>query len=482
MATKTEKITDAKTLKETLFAKRPHAGKVLSDAQWKEAYDYCEGYKSFLTTAKTEREATAYAVGLAKKAGFTEFKSGKKYKSGEKVYLDNRGKSVILAVIGKKSLAEGTRIAAAHIDSPRLDLKPHPLYEDNELALFKTHYYGGIKKYQWTALPLALHGVIIKKDGKKINVTIGEAEDEPKFCITDLLPHLGAEQGKRLLSEGIKGEELNVVIGSRPFSQGEESELVKLNILSLFYEKYGITEEDFWGAELELVPALPVSDIGLDRALIGGYGQDDRVCAYPALSALFQLKGTPARTAIVVLADKEETGSEGNTGIQGAYLQHFIEALCEGETEDARKAGGRGVPARDCLDKSECLSVDVEVAFDPTWASVHEKQNSAYLNKGVAIKKYGGSRGKSGTNDAGAELTSRTLSTFRKAGILYQMGEMGKVDEGGGGTVAKFIAKLGPDVIDVGVPLLSMHSPYELAAKADIWGMHKAIGAFFVAE
>ncbi|MDR3344827.1 MAG: aminopeptidase [Oscillospiraceae bacterium] len=464
------KATESQKLKDKLFSKRPHAGQVLTDAQWDEAASYCEGYKTFLQAGKTEREVVEYALKMAAEQGFTEYQADKKYKPGSKIYVNNRGKALIFAVIGKEKPDAGLRLAAAHIDSPRLDLKQNPLYEENELALLKTHYYGGIKKYQWATIPLALHGVIIRADGGKIDVRIGEEADEPQFCVTDLLPHLAAEQSKRTLSQGIKGEELNVLVGSRPFREDGGSELVKLRILQLLSEKYGIVEEDFLGAELELVPAFPVRDIGFDRSLIGGYGQDDRVCAYPALTALFSLT-TTQKTCVVILADKEEIGSDGNTGLQAAYFTHFVQALCEAAE----------VPARDCIVRTECLSADVNAAFDPTWPGVMEKNNSAYLNKGVVVTKYTGSRGKSGTSDASAEFTAKVLEIFRAAGLLRQTGELGKVDEGGGGTVAKYLANLGMDVIDVGVPVLSMHSPFEVSAKADIWMAHKAFGAFFLA-
>ncbi|MDR1410083.1 MAG: aminopeptidase [Oscillospiraceae bacterium] len=463
------KTTESQKLKEKLFSKRPHAGQALTDAQWESAAAYCEGYKAFLQAGKTEREVVLCALKLAAEQGFEEYKSEKKYKPGDRVFVNNRGKALIFAVMGKAGLCEGLRLAAAHIDSPRLDLKQNPLYEDGDLALLKTHYYGGIKKYQWAAIPLALHGVIIRADGEKINVSIGEEADEPQFCVTDLLPHLAAEQSKRTLSQGIKGEELNVLVGSRPFREDGGSELVKLRILQLLSEKYGIVEEDFLGAELELVPTFPVRDIGFDRSLIGGYGQDDRICAYPSLTALFSLKKVPQKTCVLILTDKEEIGSDGNTGLQAAYFMHFIESICSAAS----------VPVRDCIDSTECLSADVNAAFDPTWPSVMEKNNAAFLNKGVVVTKYTGSRGKADTSDASAEFTAKVLGIFRAANLLWQTGELGKVDEGGGGTVAKYLANLGMDVIDVGVPVLSMHSPFEVAAKADIWMAHRAFEAFF---
>ncbi len=429
---------------------------------------FCAGYRRFLNGAKTEREAVELSVALAEKSGFIAFEPGKKYAPGSRVYANNRGKALILAVIGKKAVSEGVRIAAAHIDSPRLDLKPNPLYEADELALFKTHYYGGIKKYQWTAIPLALHGVVVKKDGSVVKVCVGEDEGDPCFAVTDLLPHLGAEQAKRTLGEGIKGEELNVLVGSRPFLSDKGSELVKLNILNLLHEKYGIIEADFLSAELEVVPAFKASDIGFDRSMIGSYGHDDRVCAYPALSAVLGAKN-PAYTAVTVLTDKEEVGSQGNTGLVSVYFKNFISDL-------ARAEGAVGYEA---LRKSECLSADVNAAFDPTFPDVADKRNFAFLNKGVVITKYTGARGKSGSSDASAEFLGKVRAMLDKNGVAWQIGELGKVDAGGGGTVAKDIAMLDVEVVDLGVPVLSMHSPYEIVSKIDVYMAYKSFECFF---
>ncbi len=455
-------------LKKELCYKPKHAAAVIKDEDIKKADEFCEGYKTFLNGAKTEREATEIVKEEAIKRGFSEFDPYKQYKAGEKVYFVNRDKAIILAVMGKKSLTEGVKIAAAHIDSPRLDLKPNPLYESDELALFKTHYYGGIKKYQWVAIPLALHGVIIKNDGTKVTVKIGEEEGEPKFVISDILPHLGAEQGKRTLSEGISGEELNVIVGSRPFKSDEGSELVKLNILKLLNEKYGIKEADFLSAELEVVPAFKADDIGFDRSLIGSYGHDDRVCAYPAAMAAFATEN-PEYTAITVLTDKEETGSDGNTGLQSSYLKYFIAYL----------AKANGLDVFEVLSKSECLSADVNSAYDPTFNSVFEKNNTSYLNKGVVITKYTGARGKGGTSDASAEYMGKIRNMLDADGIVWQIGELGKVDAGGGGTVAKYIANLDVDVVDLGVPVLSMHAPYEVVSKLDVYMAYRAFCKFF---
>lgn len=455
-------------IKNELFYKPEHICKAAEESIVALADEFAEGYKQFLDNAKTEREATKVILEEAIKNGFSEFDSSKKYNAGDKIYFVNRNKSIILAVIGKKSLKEGVKIAAAHIDSPRLDLKPNPLYESDELALFKTHYYGGIKKYQWVAIPLALHGVIIKADGTKVNVKIGEEAGEPKFVISDILPHLGAEQGKRTLSEGIAGEELNVIVGSRPFKSDEGSELVKLNVLKLLNEKYGIKEADFLSAELEVVPAFKADDIGFDRGLIGSYGHDDRVCAYPAAMAAFSVDA-PDYTAITVLTDKEETGSDGNTGLQSDYMKNFIAYLAKAE----------GFEVYQVLSKSECLSADVNSAYDPTFNSVFEKNNTSYLNKGVVITKYTGARGKSGTSDASAEYMGKIRRMLDEDNVIWQIGELGKVDAGGGGTVAKYIANLDVDVVDLGVPVLSMHAPYEVISKLDLYMAFKAFSKFF---
>ena len=457
----------AREAKEQLLMGWKHAVFKTSEDEVQAADKFCEDYKEFLNKVKTEREAVSFFKEKAEAAGFTEFDKKGKYNPGDKVYRVNRGKAVILAVIGKLPIEEGVRINAAHIDSPRLDLKPNPLYEDSELALFKTHYYGGIKKYQWTAIPLALHGCIAKKDGSIINVVIGEEENDPKFCVTDLLPHLAGEQMKRTLNEAIRGEELNILIGSRPFRDDKESELVKLNIMAILNEKYGIVEEDFLSAELEAVPAFHACDIGFDRSMIGAYGHDDRVCAYPAAMAALSCQ-TPNHTCVTVLADKEETGSDGNTGLNSAYLNNFI---C-----DLARLGG--VEGRDVLTKSICLSADVNAAFDPSFPDVLERRNAAFLNKGVVITKYTGSRGKSGTSDASAEFMGRIRAFLDKSKVVWQTGELGKVDLGGGGTVAQFIANLDVDVIDLGVPVLSMHAPFEIVSKLDVYMAYLAFKEF----
>ncbi len=460
-------MSDIKKLKEDLFYTRKN-GRLKCEKEILDLADsYCEDYKKFLDNAKTEREAVKTAISLAEKKGFKPFVIGEKYNAGEKVYFNNRGKTVAFAVIGKETADKGVRITAAHIDSPRIDLKANPLYEDVDLALFKTHYYGGIRKYQWTAVPLALHGVFAMKDGSIKEVCIGEKDDEPKFVINDLLPHLATEQNKRTLAEGIKGEELNVLVGSHPFKSDEGSELVKLNILKLLNEKYGITEEDFLSAELEMVPAHKSCDIGFDRSLIGAYGQDDRVCAYPALTAILDVEN-PQKTALVILADKEEVGSAGNTGLESDFLRFVIGDIAKMQNVDATVA----------LRNSKCLSADVNAGLDPTFQDVMERKNASMLNYGVVVTKFTGSRGKSGTSDASAEYVAEVRNMLDKENIVWQTGELGKVDLGGGGTVAMFIANMGVDVVDLGVPVLSMHAPFETTAKFDVYMCYRTMYEF----
>lgn len=453
----------AKALKEQLCYQPKHGGLSLSEEQLAICDNYCEGYMAFLNAAKTEREAVTQVISMIEKAGFVPFAPGMPLKAGDKIYRNNRGKALTMAVIGTAPIAEGVTIAAAHIDSPRLDLKPNPLYEDSQLSYFDTHYYGGIKKYQWTAIPLALHGVIIRRDGTSVNVTIGEDVNDPVFCVTDLLPHLGAEQMKRTAGEVVKGEDLNLLIGSRPFRDDEASEAVKLNTLRILFEKYAIVESDFLSAELEIVPAFSARDVGLDRSMIGAYGHDDRVCAYPAVTALLDC-GTPTHTAVTVLADKEEIGSEGNTGMRSAFLGNFIDDI----------AAAFGEKGHHILSKSVCLSADVNAAFDPIYPEVMVRSNAAQLNYGVCVTKYTGARGKSGTSDASAEFMGQIRGLLDANNVLWQIGELGKVDAGGGGTVAMYIAELDVDTVDLGVPVLSMHAPFEVVSKIDVYMAHRA--------
>lgn len=458
--------TEGQKLEEKLFFKPKHIAKD-NPKDIEKAMEFAEGYKTFLDHSKIERECVSYSVALAEKAGYKPFSRGIKTKTGDKFYYVNRGKNLYLVTIGKKPLNEGIHFNIAHIDSPRIDLKPNPLYETEELAYFKTHYYGGIKKYQWTTIPLALHGRIMLADGKAIDVDFGEKPGDPVLVITDLLPHLGRAQGERKLNEGIKGEELNILLGSLPVDDKEVKEAFKLRILSILHDKYGITEKDFMRSELTLVPAQKAVDVGLDSSMVGAYGQDDKVCAYTALMAEFDCK-KPEYTSLTALVDKEEIGSTGNTGMESDALLHFVEDLaeCEGER------------VRDILRNSICLSSDVNAAYDPTFPDVYEKQNSSFFNHGPVLTKYTGVRGKGGSNDASAETMQKVIGYMEDAGVAWQVGELGKVDEGGGGTIAMFMGNMDVDTVDLGVAVLSMHAPFELTAKLDVYYTYKAFLAF----
>ena len=459
-----------KALKEQLFSRRRNGFDRLDGAERGALEAYCTDYKAFLDAGKTERLCAAEVIRLAEQAGYRPYVRGTAVKAGDKVYLCNRGKSVLLAHIGEKSLAEGAQIAAAHIDSPRLDLKPNPLYEDGELAYFKTHYYGGIRKYQWVTIPLELHGVVALRDGTTVQVNIGADADDPRLVITDLLPHLGAEQNKKTLAEAIPAETLNLLLGSEPIGDAEESGRVKLAVMKLLNEKYGITEDDFTSAELEAVPAVKATDIGLDRSMIGAYGHDDRVCGYACLAALLSLT-TPRRTAVCMLADKEEIGSEGVSGMKSAAFDTFMSDLC-----DAQR-----VPLKTCYENSFCLSADVCAAYDPNFPEVFEKRNSARVNYGLGLCKYTGSRGKSGASDASAEVVAYARKVLDEAGVVWQMAELGKVDQGGGGTVAVYMAERDIDTLDAGVPVLSMHAPFETVSKLDCYMTYQGVKAIYEA-
>ena len=433
----------------------------------KAAQEFCEGYKAFLDNGKTEREVTAYSEKLLVEAGYKPFVPGEKPEAGAKVYTINRSKCVLAATIGTKSLEEGFHLNIAHIDSPRLDLRPVPVFEKNGLGYLRTHYYGGVRKYQWPTIPLALHGVVYRADGTKVDICIGEKEDDPVFCITDLLPHLGAKQNAKPLGEGITAEDLNVLIASQPIADKDAEQRVKLNVLGMLNEAYGITERDFTRAEIEVVPAHKARDIGLDRAMIGAYGHDDRVDAYPALMAEIGVKA-PVYTTVCVLTDKEETGSDGVTGLQSMYTFHFLQQLCQAQGADYISA----------CKAAKCLSADVTAAFDPTFADAFEPDNGTYAGNGVAIYKYTGARGKSGTSDASAELVSYLTGLMDRNGVVWQIGEMGKLDLGGGGTVAKYVANQDIDTIDIGVPVLAMHSPFEVVSKEDVYMAYLTFKAF----
>lgn len=442
------------------------------------AFSFAEEYKDFLNKAKTEREFVAEAEIKAKEAGYLlleeVIRSHQQLQPGMKVYAVNRHKSVILAVIGSKSPAEGVNVIGAHIDSPRLDLKQNPVYEDTGLVLLKTHYYGGIKKYQWVTIPLALHGVIIKQNGETVRIAIGEEADDFTFTITDLLPHLAHDQMEKKMSEGITGEGLNLLIGSIPYQDEKAEEKVKLNIIRLLNEKYGIVEEDFVSAELEIVPAFKAKDIGLDRGLVGAYGQDDRVCSYCAFRALLDLNEVD-RTAICLLTDKEEIGSVGNTGAQSSFFENFLATICAyGSTDNYQD-----LVLRNCLSLSKMLSTDVNSGVDPNFEGVQDKRNASYVGKGIVLQKYTGSKGKAGASDANPEYLAALRKLFNDHGISWQTGEIGKVDQGGGGTIAQYLANLGMEVVDCGVPILAMHSPYEVTSKIDIYHNYKADRVFY---
>jgi aspartyl aminopeptidase len=482
MTEKNEKSASKSAEKSPLFFTRKNSYDVLSEQEVKAAYDYAEGYKAFLDAAKTEREAVAYAIKLAEKVGFKPISGGKasiaeqdwykaseKLKPGDKVYKSLGGKAIFLAVIGEASPRDGVNFVGAHVDSPRLDLKQQPLYEDSELAFFKTHYYGGVKKYQWVTLPLALHGVVAKTDGTLVSVSIGEKADEPVFFITDLLPHLGRDQAKKTLNDAFTGENLNILIGSRPTGGEKDSDRFKLTVLELLNEKYGIDETDFLSAELEAVPAGSARDTGFDRSMIGAYGHDDRSCAYAALKGILDLAvGTPKKTSVCILADKEEIGSEGVTGSQSQALENFMAEL----------TGGLCFVAK-AFETSFCLSADVCNALDPNFPEVSEKNNAARLNYGIGILKSTGSGGKSGSSDASAETVALLRRVFAEKGVQWQMAELGKVDQGGGGTIAKYMANRNIQTIDAGVPVLAMHAPWEIVSKLDCYMTYKGVLAIY---
>lgn len=457
-----------KDRKSELFFKPQNGYDRLAEGELEAMHAYCEGYKIFLDEGKIERECVSYAISLAEAAGFRPLVRGETLKAGDKVYRNNRGKALMLAVIGENSLSEGAAIGAAHIDSPRLDIKQNPLYEEKELAYLKTHYYGGIKKYQWTTIPLSLHGLVILRDGTSVSVRIGEDDGDPQFTVGDLLPHLASTQAKKTMGDIVTGEQLNLFLGSRPFAKGEESDRIKLAVLDILHEKYGMIEEDFLSAELMAVPAVKAVDIGLDRSVIGAYGQDDRVCSYAALKALLETD-KPQRTAVCVLADKEEIGSLGVTGMQSAAFDTFMGDLCKAQD----------VSRSVCYENAFCLSADVTAAYDPNFADAYEPRNSAYFNYGVCISKYTGARGKSGASDASAELVGKVRRIFSENQVVWQMAELGKTDQGGGGTVACYMANRNIDTIDAGVPVLSMHAPFETTAKLDCYMTYKAMKALY---
>ena len=456
-------------LRESLLMAPKNGYARITPEQREEMNAYCRRYMAFMDECKTEREATAWAVREAEKRGYKPFAPGMDVKPGDKIYYNNRDKAIALAVIGTDSLAKGVNICAAHVDSPRMDVKPNPLYEDSQIAYFKTHYYGGIKKYQWPTVPLAIHGVVYRKDGTVVTVTIGEDDNDPVLMVTDLLIHLAADQMQKPLAKGIEGEQLNVLLGTEPI-EGEGADLVKLNIMKWLNEKYGLIEEDFLSAELTVVPAGRCREVGLDRSLLAAYGHDDRVCAYAELDSLFAIEN-PTKTAVCILADREEVGSMGISGMQSHYFEHFIGGLCDAQE----------VKLEDCFANSFCLSADVTNAFDPNFAETCDRRNNAQLNYGVAVCKYTGSRGKSGASDASAEAMGHVRSTLDKAGVIWQTATLGKVDQGGGGTVAVYMANRNIVTVDAGVPVLSMHAPIELVSKLDCYETMLACKAIYLA-
>ena len=456
-------------LRESLLAAPKNGYARITPEQKDEMNAYCARYMAFMDACKTEREATAWAITEAEKLGYVPFVPGMKAEPGDKIYYNCRGKAIALAVIGTESLAQGANICAAHVDSPRMDLKPNPLYEDSEIAYFKTHYYGGIKKYQWVTIPLALHGVVYRKDGTVVTVTVGEDDTDPVLMVSDLLPHLAGDQMQKTAGKVIAGEQLNVILGTEPI-EGEGSDLVKLNVMKWLNEKYGLIESDFLSAELTIVPAGKSREVGFDRSLISAYGHDDRVCAYAELEALFTIP-TPAKTAVCILADKEEIGSVGISGMQSHYFEHFMGGLCDAQ----------GVKLEDCFANSFCLSADVSNAHDPNFPEVDDRRNNSALNYGVAICKYTGSRGKGGASDASAEAMGHVRSTLDNAGVIWQIATLGKVDQGGGGTVAAYMANRNIVTVDAGVPVLSMHAPLELVSKLDCYETMLACKAIYLA-
>ncbi|NLC88264.1 MAG: aminopeptidase [Clostridiaceae bacterium] len=465
-------MAEKEKLAEKLFRETKTGWEGIDLKKKEDIFSFCKDYMEFLNESKTEREIIKSTKKIIEDNGFKNIKEYSKLKQGDKVYYNNRDKSMYLAIIGKDSIEKGINIIGSHADSPRLDLKPNPLYEEAGFAYLKTHYYGGIKKYQWTTIPLAMHGVVVKPSGEKIEITIGEDEKDPIFTITDLLPHLASEQMERKLKEGVKGEELNLLVGSIPYDKEKCAEAVKLNIMNILYEKYGITEIDFVSSELEIVPAFRARTMGLDNSMVAAYGQDDKVCVYTSLRAMLEIK-EPKTTAVCIISDKEEIGSMGNTGMESHVFDTFISEILN----------KLGINKPNLLDhifcNSKMLSADVDAAFDPIYASAYEKNNSGYLGRGIGLNKYTGARGKSGASDANAEFVAMIRNIFEKENIEYEFAELGRIDIGGGGTIAYILANKGVDVIDAGVPVLSMHAPYEVTSKFDIYEAYRAYKAFY---
>lgn len=460
------------SLKEKLFDKKESGWKDLDENTKNEVFALSKRYMDFLNVSKTEREFIKKARKMADEHGFRDIMEFSSLKPGDKVYFVNREKSMYLAIIGEESIENGIHIIGSHVDSPRLDLKPNPLCEEGGLAYFKTHYYGGIKKYQWTTIPLSIHGVLVKANGEKMEVNIGEDENDPIFTITDLLPHLAQAQMEKKLKDGVEGENLSLLVGSIPYDEKECAEQVKLNVLNILNKKYGITEADFTSSELELVPQFKARSLGFDESMVAAYGQDDKVCAFTSLAAMMELTNVK-KTAVCILSDKEEIGSMGNTGMESHMFDFFVSEILN----------KLGVNRPNLLDKVFCfskmLSSDVDAGYDPLYASVSDKHNAGFIGKGISLNKYTGARGKSGASDANAEYVAWVRNVLESNGIKYQVAELGKVDIGGGGTIAYILANKGTDVIDCGVPVLSMHAPYEVTSKFDVYEAYRTYGAFW---
>lgn len=462
----------AKNLKKKLFAEYNNMWEEADEEKISLSFDFAEEYKKFLDVGKTERECVTASVEACEELGFVNIEEIDVLEPGMKIYKTVKAKGFMAAVIGKDNLANGFNILGAHIDSPRLDLKPCPVYEENDMVFLKTHYYGGIKKYQWVSLPLSIHGIVIKKDGTPINICIGEDDDDPVFTVTDLLPHLAKKQLSKKTSEAIEGEDLNVLIGGMPYGKYDVSKKYKLAILNILYEQYGITEKDLVSAELEIVPAFKAKDVGLDRSFVGAYGQDDRVCAFPALAAVTDQEN-PEKTCVCILTDKEETGSDGNTGAQSRLYENFLAQIYSKLHRGYEEMG-----FRKCIESSKMLSADVCNGYDPTYSSVSDPKNSAYMSKGICLEKYTGSRGKAAASDANSEFFAHVIRIFDENKIMWQTGELGKVDEGGGGTICKYMANMGMEVLDCAIPVLSMHGPFEITSKIDIYCAYLAYKTF----
>ncbi|WMM24179.1 aminopeptidase [Tissierella sp. MB52-C2] len=466
-----------KELQEKLTHKWKNVWEVLDNEEQEKVFAINEEYRAFLDKGKTEREAALEIIKVASENGYISIEEviekGIKPVPGMKIYGNNKDKSVVLFVIGEERLEKGMNIIGSHLDAPRIDVKQNPLYEDSDFALLKTHYYGGIKKYQWVTLPLALHGVVIKSNGEKINIVIGEDENDPVFFITDLLPHLAKDQMEKKLSEGITGEGLNLLIGSIPYKNGDINEKVKLNVLNILNEKYGIVEEDFTSAEFEIVPAGKSKDVGIDRGMVGGYGQDDRVCVFTSFKAILDVE-KPKKTAVALFVDKEEIGSVGNTSMESMFFENMVSELINLMEEKYSE-----LIVKRALANSSVLSADTLAGFDPNYPEVLDKKNSPFIGNGITLVKYTGVRGKGGSNDANSEYLGRIRKLFNDNNIVWQMGELGKVDQGGGGTIAYILAKYGMEVVDCGVPLLSVHAPYEIASKADVYMTYKGYNVFY---